>query len=554
LEGTVLQTKKRSLRASEQLFRSIFENAKLGIGIFKIESQEHISNHALQEMLGCTQEQLSHLAQWDEIVPALERVACAEGYMELVPGKRQKDEYEQHFIRRDGSIFLGNGRFQLLIGATGKPEYILAFTEDITERKRAEEALQGSEKLFPSIFENAQIGISIFGIDSKEHICNRALEEMLGYPETRLSLIDKAAPQLQDVTDLRILLVEDNEINRQVATELLESAGAHVQIANHGGEAVKILTSEEKLPPFDVVLMDLQMPEMDGITATKLLRTRSYLRELPIIAMTAHAMVEERQRCLEAGMNDHVSKPIEPDVLFATLIRWVKPEHSQNGATEVNAVAPTHKLVFPEIDGVDVVNGLKRVAGNRRLYSDLLARFAAKRQEVHSQISSAVEAGDRILTERIVHTVKGVAGNIGLNQVCSCAERLERERAFREEFPDIAKALEEFTAVLNSQVDFIQQALHDSVLDLPEKEEQKASNFDRRKASAAILHLKALLESGDGDAAEAFVTLEEALAGTCDKSRLSALGAAMSEFNYDVSLFKLDEIAKQYGANWKHSK
>src|SRR5260370_38050713 len=149
------------------------------------------------------------------------------------------------------------------------------------------------------------------------------------------------------------------------------------------------------MPPFEVVLIDLEMPEMDGITATKLIRTRSYLRELPIIVMTAHATVEERQRCLEAGMNDHVSKPIEPDVLFATLIRWVKPEHSQTGATEVNAAAPTHKLGFPEIDGVDVVNGLKRVAGKRRLYSDLLAQFAAKRHEGHSQISSAVGDGDR---------------------------------------------------------------------------------------------------------------------------------------------------------------
>ena len=123
----MLQPNKKNLRASKQLFRSIFENAQLGIGIFKIKSQEHFSNHALQEMLGYTQGQLSHLEQWDEIVPADERVACAERYMELVQGKREKDEYEQHFIRRDGSIFLGNGRFQLLRDATGKPEYILAY-------------------------------------------------------------------------------------------------------------------------------------------------------------------------------------------------------------------------------------------------------------------------------------------------------------------------------------------------------------------------------------------------------------------------------------------
>jgi two-component system sensor histidine kinase/response regulator len=130
-----------------------------------------------------------------------------------------------------------------------------------------------------------------------------------------------------DATGIRVLLVEDNEMNQQVATELLESAGAVVTIANHGGEAVNILTAKEEPPPFDVVFMDMQMPVMDGLTATKLLRSKPYLQKLPIIAMTAHALVEERQRCLDAGMNDHVSKPIDPDVLFATLMRWAKPHH-----------------------------------------------------------------------------------------------------------------------------------------------------------------------------------------------------------------------------------
>ena len=133
----------------------------------------------------------------------------------------------------------------------------------------------------------------------------------------------------QDANGIRILLVEDNEVNQQVATELLESAGASVRVANHGGEAVKILTEGEQPPPFDVVFMDLQMPQMDGFTATKLLRARSSLDGLPIIAMTAHALVEERQNCLEAGMNDHVSKPIDPDALLATLLRWAKPHQAQ---------------------------------------------------------------------------------------------------------------------------------------------------------------------------------------------------------------------------------
>ena len=159
----------------------------------------------------------------------------------------------------------------------------------------------------------------------------------VGHETERLADCREPMQRPHDATGIRILLVEDNEVNQQVATELLESAGASVRIANHGGEAVRILTEGEQPPPFDIVFMDLQMPEMDGFTATRLLRTQPRLQELPIIAMTAHALVEERQRCLEAGMNDHVSKPIDPDALFATLMRWAKPRQVQAAGTEGRA-------------------------------------------------------------------------------------------------------------------------------------------------------------------------------------------------------------------------
>src|SRR5580704_6095482 len=125
-------------QSREQLFRSIFENAQLGIGLFKIDSQEHVSNRALQEMLGYPAEELSRLGQWDEIVPPDERVSCAQRYAELIQGKRDADEYEQRFIRRDGRIVVANSRFKLLRDAESKPQYLVALTEDITVRKQAE--------------------------------------------------------------------------------------------------------------------------------------------------------------------------------------------------------------------------------------------------------------------------------------------------------------------------------------------------------------------------------------------------------------------------------
>jgi len=350
-----------------------------------------------------------------------------------------------------------------------------------------------------------------------------------------------------DASGIRILLVEDNEINQQVATELLESAGAIVRIANHGGEAVRILTESEGSPPFDVVFMDLQMPEMDGYTATRFLRTQPQLQGLPIIAMTAHAMVEERQRCLDAGMNDHVSKPIDPDAMFATLLRWAKPRKVRATGAEDRTAKPANDEPLPEIEGVDMAGGLKRVAGNKRLHHDLLMQFAAKHSEVNSQILAAIDGGDNKLAERIAHTAKGVAGNIGLGKVFAAAGKLER--AIREADAAVPAVVDEFTLVMSRQAQAIQNAMHDVMLDQP-AEEATIPEFDPRAASAAIANLQALLESSDADAAEAFHTLECTLLGVCDKSRLSALDAAISEFDFDAARMRLDEITKEYSTNW----
>ena len=127
------------------------------------------------------------------------------------------------------------------------------------------------------------------------------------------------AKQATRLRGARILLAEDNEINQQIASNLLEGVGATVKVANNGREAVETLSNGPQPPPFDVVLMDLQMPEMDGYQATAKIRADARFAELPIIAMTAHATMEERQRCLAAGMNDHISKPIDPGLLFETV-------------------------------------------------------------------------------------------------------------------------------------------------------------------------------------------------------------------------------------------
>ena len=342
-----------------------------------------------------------------------------------------------------------------------------------------------------------------------------------------------------DASGIRILLVEDNEVNQQVATELLESAGAIVTIAENGGEAVRILTEGKESPPFDVVLMDLQMPEMDGFTASRHIRAQPRLQGLPIIAMTAHAMVEERQRCLDAGMNDHVSKPINPDALFATLRRWAMPRQIDAESSVSRSLRTVDDTILIEIEGVDVRNGLARVAGNQRLYKDLLMGFAMDQCKVGAEISAAIERGDAKLAERIAHSVRGVAGNLSIANIFSSAGSVER--AIRERDPALPALLREFRSLLDNQVHAIQQALPDASTD-----RVRNRDFDAREASSAARRLRELLEASDGSATEAFSALSDAVGSVVDKPRLDALGVAINGFDFEAALSKLSEIDRTY--------
>jgi PAS domain S-box-containing protein len=1007
-----------ALKESEQLFRSIFENSQIGISIFAIDTQTHITNRTLQEMLGYSEAELRSLGQWDEIVHQEERASGAKRYAALIHGERVVDEFENRYVQRDGRIVVGKGRFQLLRDAAGKPQYVVALTEDITERKRSEEALQASEQLFRTVFENSPVGIGLYNIPKSQYFTNRALHEMLGYTHEDLSTVGKwdqivhpdqradgarryqellegkvdydeweqhfirsdgrlviadgaftmirdpagnpryllnttkditdrkqaeadlvaakevavaatkaksdflanmsheirtpmnailgmthlalkteltakqrdyltktkvAAQALlgiindildfskieagkleventefrldyvledlcsvvsqkahdknlefliappkdlppnligdplrlgqilinlvnnavkftergevlvtvaleeqladrvkvrfsvrdsgigmtpeqsarlfqafsqadtsttrkyggtglglsiskrlvemmqgdiwaesepaagstfhftawfgigsedkrkrfipdlagirvlvvddsaqareiltetlrvfalradsvssgedavreiaaadspdpyrlvlmnlhmpgmdglqasriikrhnrlqhipkivmvsefgredvrtqaeeigidsyllkpvnqsllydtlvelfgfagreghrsreekdestkHDATGIRVLLVEDNEINQQVATELLESAGAIVTMANHGGEAVKILTDGERAPAFDVVFMDLQMPEMDGFAATKLLRSDPRLQKLPIIAMTAHALVEERLRCLDAGMNDHVSKPIDPDNLFSTLMRWAKPRPQQavEARTLITPIKESGEVVLPEIVGINLADGLKRVAGNRQLYRDLLGEFTVKQGHAAAEISIALERGDLKLAERIAHTVKGVAGNLGITEVQRVAENLVMAI---HESEKVSVSLVQFASVMDAQVPAIEKALLDSAS--PGPKEMPTSPFNAEAAVVAIARLRIVLEAGDSDADELFNSLQDAVGGAVEKKQLEGLSASISDFDFDAALVKLDEIANRCTTKW----
>jgi CheY-like chemotaxis protein len=237
--------------------------------------------------------------------------------------------------------------------------------------------------------------------------------------------MEKPTEALQQIQGARVLLVEDNEINQQVAREILEGGGLHVTLANNGKEAVEAV----KEAKYDAVLMDVQMPVMDGYAATREIRNlKSEIRNVPIIAMTAHAMAGDEEKSLEAGMNGHVTKPIDPDQLFATLGEWIRPDKRktqvQRPETQRAAVA---ELGLPEtLPEFDLAQGLQRLQGNRRLYHKLLLDFGLNYAETTTEIRRALDAGDFDQAHGLIHNIKGLAGNLAASNLQAAAQELEK--------------------------------------------------------------------------------------------------------------------------------
>ena len=228
---------------------------------------------------------------------------------------------------------------------------------------------------------------------------------------------------VSQVRGARLLLVEDNEINQQVAQELLENFGIQVVVAENGEEAIAQLKEEY----FDGVLMDMQMPVMDGITATREIRKNPQLANMPIIALTANVFVREQNEFLAAGMNDHIGKPIDPDQLIATLAKWVRPRRTTERIHPSPTVPASAPLPLPDLPDVKVVQSVRRIGGNVALYYSLLEKFRANEQHVVAKIREALASNDLKTAERLAHTLKGIAGTLGAESLQSQAEILEKQ-------------------------------------------------------------------------------------------------------------------------------
>jgi two-component system sensor histidine kinase/response regulator len=221
-----------------------------------------------------------------------------------------------------------------------------------------------------------------------------------------------------------VLLVEDNDINQEVAAGMLRLSGLLVDIAENGQEALDQIRRSE----YDIVLMDMQMPVMDGVTATQEIRQLDEYQHVPIVAMTANARQSDRELCLAAGMVDFITKPIEPEELWRALLRWIPARRAEAGASARPRRARRGGLVGSavlQIPGLDVGQGLRRAIGNIPLYLSLLRKFVSGQRSGGAELQALVQGGEWAAAEMLAHTLKGVAGNIGAHALQAQAARLE---------------------------------------------------------------------------------------------------------------------------------
>jgi PAS domain S-box-containing protein len=403
---------------------------------------------------------------------------------------------------------------------------------------------------------------------------NDAQPHSLGLEPQGKSLLELVS----SIAGSNILLVEDNEINQLVATELLAEGNVTVEVANNGKDALDMILARPT--HWDVVLMDMQMPVMDGVTATIEVRKTISAEQLPIVAMTANAMVQDKEKCMAAGMQDFVTKPIDPDILWETLLRVIRPKakiqetivltkvsqigsnatvsssavvvanlNATNAAASVLAKATVatpsvltpvvpvviEQFVLPTgIQGLDSALGLRRVSGKIVLYETILRKYIAGQATVVDELRAAVENQDFELAKRLAHTTKGVSGNIGATEVQDIAAEIE---AGLGEGVDAVVILDQLT-VLHSALAPLLQSL---AACLPQDAKTVAVTIDREKLAELRAQLTDFLKADDSQAADLFEE-HASLFKAAWPEQFKSLETDLKNFDFDQAFQTLEAI------------
>ncbi len=369
-------------------------------------------------------------------------------------------------------------------------------------------------------------------------------------PETSRIAKKKGVDVIKDIQGACILLVEDNEINQQVAKEILEGAGLHVTLADNGQEAVDAVNQHD----YDAVLMDVQMPVLDGYAATREIRKDERFKDLPIIAMTAHAMAGDEEKSLGAGMNGHVTKPIDPEKLFAALQKWIQPidKRVQISTVEQQPQVVSTKPVLARdedlprsLPGFNISAGLERLRGNKKLYRKLLVDFGSKYKGAADEIQAAMQAEEPDQAHSLIHNLKGLAGNLEATQLqkaAVAAETLVKGKSAKDIF---GHEWDQCFAVLEGALKQALEAVHD--LGVPAEETVIKPALDALASVPAELAQEAgrrIREAADmGDVTEVKAIAEnlksqsDAMVPFCDKFIQMA-----DDFDFDGIIKLADEL------------
>ncbi len=364
--------------------------------------------------------------------------------------------------------------------------------------------------------------------------------------DTIMSVFGSAAPKaaLPDkptgdrLFGVRLLLVEDNDFNQQVACELLTAVGAEVTIADNGLKAVELAAHG----PFDAVLMDIQMPVMDGLRATKQLRRRGAV--LPIIAMTAHAMPRDRQRCLDAGMDDFLTKPIHPEELYRVLARWVRPQqHDTSQPLASPAASADSPVGIPDtLPGISREHGLQHLNHNAPFYREMLVRFLRTKSQTAQELTDLLAQGSYEDAIRIAHSMKSIAGTIGAMELMAAAQELELALTVTPKNAELQYA--RFDTCLQTVLAGLKTAFQDE--QVAHQEAPRTLTPDDVACALDLLDQLALVLTKDIQAAfDLAHQLSSAFGTTALQPGLAALQEALDRFDYSLTRSVLTQLYQQ---------
>ena len=333
-----------------------------------------------------------------------------------------------------------------------------------------------------------------------------------------------------------LLLVEDNEVNQEVAQHILNDAGIRVDIAGNGAIALAKIAENA----YDGVLMDCQMPVMDGYQATRKLRQDPRYSNLPVIAMTANAMVGDKEKCLDAGMNDFIAKPIDVAQLFGTLARWIAPATPQ----EMAAVVAHPEAELPVIAGLKMAEAMRRVGGNAALMRKLLDRFVETQFDAMQRIVAAIENNQLETAIREAHTLKGLAGNIGAGGLADSAARVEHLLSLGSH-DGLPQALAACTLALDELVPKIVLAMQSRghAAEAGGAAVAHVAPVDRANLEAGLRELSQLLQQDDAQAVKHLDGIGPVLVAAGQAEHARQLKRMLGQYDFEGALAQLGEVA-----------